>query len=158
MPTIAAAAKEFLAKRRIAVTGVSRNAREHGANYVFRRLRECGYSVVPINPNVTEIEGARAFPDLASIPGGVEAVVIGTRPETALATMRECIALGIGYVWMHRSFGGGSVSPDAAQLGRYAGLTVIEGGCPLMFGPTADIGHKILRPILQWTGAVPKQV
>ena len=40
--------------------------------------------------------------DLNSIPGGVDAVVIGTRPETADQTMRECAELGIEHVWMHR--------------------------------------------------------
>ena len=36
------------------------------------------------------------------------------------------------------------------------GITVIDGGCPLMFGPTADFGHKIMR--LVYAGHVPKQV
>ena len=111
-----------------------------------------------MNPNADQVEGDKCYHDLASIPGGVEAVVIGTRPETAEATVRECDGLGIKHVWMHRSFGKGSVSPEAAALGREQGMTVIDGGCPLMFDPTADFGHKCMRYVFSWTGSVPKQV
>jgi len=71
METIKQAATEFLAHKRIAVTGVSRNAEGHGANLVFRRLRERGYEVFPVNPHAEQVEGTRAYPDLGSIPGGV---------------------------------------------------------------------------------------
>jgi uncharacterized protein len=96
------AAAEFLANQRIAVTGVSRNPQGHGSNLVYQRLRERGYQVVAVNPNAEQREGDRCYPDLRSIPGGVEAVVIGTRPEIAATTMRECAELGIKCVWMHR--------------------------------------------------------
>lgn len=157
--TIAEAAAEFLAKKRIAVTGVSRKVDGgHGSNQVFRRLRERGYEVFPVNPNAEVVEGVRAYPDLRSIPGGVEAVVIATRPERAMDTVRECAELGIRHVWMHRGTGGGSVSPEATAWGRAHGVTVIDGGCPLMFGPCADLGHRTMRGLLTLTGHVPRRV
>ena len=91
-----------------------------------------------------------------SIVTSVAAVVIGTRPERALDTMRECAELGIKHVWMHRGPGAGSVSALATQYGRERGITVIDGGCPCMFGPTADFGHKVMRVL--YSGHVPKQV
>jgi predicted CoA-binding protein len=156
MPTIAEAASEFLAHKRVAVTGVSREPKSHGSNTVYKRLRERGYDVYAVNPNADEVEGDRAYKDLKSIPGGVEAVVIGTRPERAEATMHECADLGITHVWMHWGAGGSSVSEAATDYGREHGITVIDGGCPLMFGPTADFGHKVMRRAL--AGRVPKQV
>lgn len=158
MATIKEATTEFLGSKRIAVTGVSRNPQGHGSNIVYQRLRERGYEVFAVNPNAEQIEGDPCYHDLASIPGGVEAVVIGTKPETALSTMHECDELGIKQVWMHRSFGQGSVSPEAASFGRDKGITVIDGGCPLMFDPTADFGHKCMRYVFSWTGKVPKEV
>lgn len=152
------AATEFLAHKRIAVTGVSRNPQGHGSNAVYRRLRARGYRVVAVNPKADQVEGDPCYPDLASIPGRVEAVVIATRPEHALATMKECDALGIRYVWMHRSVDAGSVSEEAAEYGREHGMTVIDGGCPLMYAPTADVGHKIMKFFLTRNGRVPKQV
>ncbi len=158
MPTMKDAASDFLSSKRIAVTGVSRQPASHGSNIVYQRLRERGYEVFAVNPNAEQVEGDPAFHDLASIPGGVEAVVIGTRPETAMETVKECAELGIKRVWMHRGFGGGSVSETAAEFGRANGLEVIDGGCPLMFDPTADGGHKVMRWMLTLTGNVPKQV
>jgi predicted CoA-binding protein len=156
MQSINEAAAAFLASRRVAVTGVSRTPKTHGSNNVYRRLRERGYQVFAVNPNTDQVEGDRCYQDLKSIPGGVEAVVIGTRPEIAEDTMRECAELGIKHVWMHRGPGAGSVSAAATRYGRQHGITVIDGGCPLMFGPTADLGHKIMR--LVYAGHVPKQV
>jgi uncharacterized protein len=158
MPTIKHAAAAFLAHKRIAVTGVSRDPRGHGANVVYRRLRERGYEVFAVNPNAERVEGDPCYPDLPSIPGGVEAVVIATRPELAEQTIRECGELGIRQVWMHRGPGPGSVSPAAARLGREQGITVIEGGCPCMFDPTGDLGHKLMRAALTLTGTVPRKV
>lgn len=145
MRTIKQAASEFLAHKRIAVTGVSRRPKEHGSNTVFKRLRDRGYEVFAVNPNADNVEGARCYHDLKSIPGGVEAVVIATAPDKAEGTMRECAELGIQHVWMHRGYGQGSVSAAATAYGRQHGITVIDGGCPLMFGPTADFGHKVMR-------------
>jgi uncharacterized protein len=158
MATVKQAATEFLATKRIAVTGVSRTPKSHGANVVYQRLRSRGYQVFAVNPNAERVEGDPCYPDLKSIPGGVEAVVIGTRPETADATMHECVDVGVGYVWMHRLYGAGSVSDTATEYGREHGITVIDGGCPLMFGPTADPGHKVMRFVATRTGKVPKQV
>jgi predicted CoA-binding protein len=158
MTSIKDAASEFLAHRRVAVTGVSRDPQSHGANIVYKRLRERGYEVFAVNPNAEEVEGDRSYHDLRSIPGGVEAVVIATRPEIAEATMRECAELGIGHVWMHRSFGTGSVSETATSYGRKHGITVIDGGCPCMFDPTADLGHKAMRFVFTVNRHVPRTV
>jgi predicted CoA-binding protein len=158
MTAIKEAASTFLESRRVAVTGVSRTPQSHGSNVVYRRLRDRGYEVFAVNPNATEVEGDRCYHDLRSIPGGVDAVVIGTRRENADETMRECAELGIGHVWMHRGPGAGSVSESAAEYGRQHGITVIDGGCPCMFGPTADAGHKAMRFVLTLTGNVPRDV
>jgi predicted CoA-binding protein len=86
----------------------------------------------------------------------VDAVVIATAPHRAEGTMRECDEIGIKHVWMHRGPGAGSVSGAATAFGREHGITVIDGGCPLMFEPTADFGHKVMRAI--YRGHVPKSV
>src|SRR5512135_3387482 len=156
MQTMKEAATEFLANKRIAVTGVSRKGKEHGANTVFKRLRDRGYETFAVNPNTDEVEGARSYHDLKSIPGGVDAVVIATAPGRAEGTMHECAELGIKHVWMHRSYGPGSVSDTATAYGREHGITVIDGGCPCMFDPTSDFGHKIMRAI--YRSHIPKTV
>ena len=81
MTTIKQAASEFLANKRIAVTGVSRKPASHGSNVVYQRLRDRGYEVFAVNPNADEVEGDTCYQDLKSIPGGVDAVVIATSPD-----------------------------------------------------------------------------
>jgi len=158
MTAIKDAAQEFLAQRRIAVAGVSRRPAGHGANTVYRRLRERGYEVFAVNPQAETIEGDPCYRDLTSIPGGVDAVVIGTTPVVAESVVRECQELGIRRVWMHRGFGEGSVSEAAADFCRSNGMSVIAGGCPLMFAPTSDLGHRAMCWFLNLRGAIPKEV
>lgn len=108
--------------------------------------------------NAEAVEGDRAYPDLRSIPGGIEAVVIATRPDHALGSVRECADLGVRHAWMHRGVGGTSVSAEATAWGRAHGIRVIDAGCPLMFAPTADAGHKAMRGLLGLTGKLPRHV
>lgn len=152
------AAELFLACQRIAVTGVSRTPQGHGSNSVAKRLRERGYEVFNVNPSASEIEGHPCYPSLKAIPGGVDAVVIGTKPVRALQTVEEAAELGIKFVWMHSDGSQGSVSPEATSAGRQHGITVIDGGCPLMFGPASDGGHRFMCWYLTLTGKVPRVV
>jgi len=158
MATIDQAVTDFLAQKRIAVAGVSREAGgAHGGNLVYQRLRERGYQVFAVNPNADHVEGDPCYHDLKSIPGGVDAVVIATRPEVALSVARECQELGISKVWMHRSFGGGSVSADAHAFCREHGIASIAGGCPLMYGATSDSTHRFMRFFAGVFGQLPKE-
>jgi hypothetical protein len=104
---------EFLSKKNIAVAGVSRNFQQP-ANAIYRKLKGAGYQVYAINPNAAHVEGAPCYPDLHSVPKPVEAVMIVTHPDMAAKVVRECAGLGIRHVWLHRSFGQGSVSEEAA--------------------------------------------
>jgi predicted CoA-binding protein len=158
MTRITAAAQTFLDARRIAVTGVSRAAANHGGNVVYTRLRELGYEVFAVNPNADTVEGDQAYPDLHAIPGGVEAVVVATRPEHALATVQQAADLGVTQVWMHRSIDRGSVDDEATRYGRERGLTVIDGGCPLMYGPDADRAHRVMCRLMSLTRRIPREV
>jgi len=158
MSSITEVATEFLSHKRIAVTGVSRTPASHGGNVVYKRLRDSGYQVFAVNPNAESVEGDRAYHDLASIPGGVDVVIVATRPDQDAGTIDECAALGISRVWMHRFMGTGSCSPEAAKVGRSKGITVIEGGCPLMFGAASDGGHRMMKTFGTWLGGVPRKV
>jgi predicted CoA-binding protein len=157
MVSAAQAIDDFLAQPRIAVAGVSRTAAGHGGNVVYKRLRDRGYQVFAVNPNAETVEGDPCYPDLRSIPGGVDAVVIATAPDAAESVARECRELGITRVWMHRSFGEGSVSQAAHEYCRANGIASIAGGCPLMYGRTADGGHRFMRWMLGLMGRIPRE-
>jgi len=155
MATLRESVAQFLMGQRLAVAGVSRSSGQ-AANAVYRRLKDCGYQVFPVNPNATEVEGVTAYPDLSSIPVAVDGVVIATHPEVAIDIVRQCKKQGVARVWFHRSFGVGSVSPEAIRECETGGLQHIVGGCPLMFCGRVDCAHKCMRWWLQRKSRVPR--
>ncbi len=144
----------FLRGKRIVVAGVSRGGKD-SANLIFRKLVESGYEAIPVNPNATELEGVRAWPDVASIPGPVDGLLVSTHPSVAPALAREAVARGIRHVWFHRAFGDGSVSAEAVEACRAAGIEPIVGGCPLMYCTPVDPGHRFMRFLLRLFRRVP---
>ena len=151
-----ATVRKFLAHQRIAVAGVSRAETDAPANLIYRKLRAAGYEVFAVNPGAASVEGDDCYPNLAAIPGGVGAVVVATHPDVTPGVVRQCIDAGVGHVWMHRSFGSGSVADEAVAQCRENGIHVIPGGCPMMFLPPVDIGHRCMRWFLGLTGKLPQ--
>jgi len=148
---------EFLAQTRIAVAGVSRKNAEHPtANLIYRRLKKDGHDVIPINPHMQTFEGDRCYPDVKSIPGGIDGIVIVTRPDITERIVHECGEAGVRRVWMHQGMGkGSSVSPAAVEYCRQHDINVIAGACPMMYVDGADFGHRCMRWILGLTGGLP---
>jgi hypothetical protein len=149
---------DFLAQKRIAVVGVSRSNGHHpAANLIYHRLKTAGRDVFPVNPHMQTFERDRCYPDLQSIPGGVDGVVIITRPEVTERIVHDCSNAGVRRVWMHQSIGkkGSSVSPEAVEYCRQHDISVIAGACPMMFGSGVDFGHTCMRWMLKLTGGLP---
>lgn len=146
---------DFLKGRRVAVAGVSRGS-ESAANPVFRKLRDSGYDVFAVNPNASQVEGVECYPDLESIPGDLDGVVVATHPNVSADVVRQAARRKVRHVWLHRSFGQGSVSAAAVQECEKAGLSCIAGGCPLMYCEPVDLGHRCIRAMLGWLGRLPR--
>lgn len=158
MQTMQEATRDFLAHKRIAVAGVS-HTKNDAANSIYRKLRSEGYQVFALNPNAKTVEGDACYPDLKSIPEGVDGVVIVTRPEVTKEIVRQCKEAGVSRVWMHRGMAalGSSVSDEAVAFCRENGITAIAGGCPQMYCTHADFGHQCMRFVLNLTGGLPRQ-
>lgn len=146
---------DFLEQKRIAIAGVSR-FKDAAANLNYRKLRDCGYQVFAVNPRTDMAESDPCYPSLGAIPGGVDAVLACTPPEATLEVVRECAGLGISRLWIHRSFGQGSVSEEALALCREKGIRVIPGGCPMMFRAPVDLGHRCMRWFLRLSGGLSR--
>jgi predicted CoA-binding protein len=147
--------EDFLSGDRLAVAGVSRDGKQP-ANAIYRRLKQSGFEVFPVNPKAEELEGAQCFPDVLSLPKAVHGIVVATSPSVSVDVVREAGEKGINHVWFHRSFGAGSVSEEAVQACHGLGIKCIVGGCPMMFCEPVDIAHKCMRWWLQRKGRVPK--
>lgn len=150
-------ARDFLACKRIAVVGVSRDNRHHpAANLICRRFKKTGHDVYPVNPHMETFEGDRCYPNLQSISGGVDAVAIVTRPETTEQIVRDCAEVGVRHVWMHQSAAkSSSVSPEGVIYCNEHDISVIAGACPMMYGDGVDIGHRCMRWFLKVSGGLP---
>lgn len=155
MRPVPPAVQDFLQQERIAVAGVSRTELSSPGNLICRKLRAAGRTVFAVNPRTDEVEGGKCYRDLSSIGAPVDALMITAPPAAAEELVHECVRLGIRRVWMHRSFGRGSFSSAAAQFCRENGITVIEGGCPMMFCEPVDVPHKCVRWLLRVTGGLP---
>lgn len=163
MTTIQPLVTEFLAQKRIAVAGVS-ETRNTPANLIYRTLKSKGYEVYGVSPSGGSLGGDTIFRDFGSIPAIIDGVVIVTRPALSEEIMRQCVATGIRRVWMHDMMGTrprigkglsarvGSVSKEAARIGRENGITVIAGSCPMQF--IGDFGHKCVGSVLRVIGAL----
>ena len=147
---------DFLALRRIALVGVSRDPKDF-SRVLFREMCDKGYDMIPVNPAVGELESRQCFARVQRIEPPAEGVLIITRPQDTEGVARDCVEAGIRHVWMHRSGGQGSVSRDAVNLCRMQGIHLVEGYCPFMFFPQAPVFHRVHGFFLKLTGAYPRQ-
>jgi predicted CoA-binding protein len=148
---------EFLACQRIAVVGVSRGG-QSPANLIYRKLEQAGHQVFAVNAKADEVEGIRCYRSVTAIPGGVDAAVLVTPPAASAAVVDDCATSGARWVWLHRSFGQGSVSAEAIERCRVHAINVIPGGCPMMHCAPVDRGHACMRVALRLFGGLPVPV
>ncbi len=141
-PSSLEAARAFLAARRIAVVGVSRNAKDF-SRMVFKELARRGLDVVPVNPALADAEGRRAFARVQDVSPPADAALLMTAPAQTEAVLRDCAAAGIRRVWLHRGAGAGVATPAALAFCADAGIDVVQGLCPFMALPGAAFPHRV---------------
>lgn len=112
------------ATQTIAVVGFSPKP-GRPSHMVGKYLMDCGFTVYPVNPGVSEILGMVSYPDLASIPGPVDVVDIFRRSEDVYPIVEAAIAIQAKVVWMQQ----GIVNEDAAALAQKAGIQVVMDRC-----------------------------
>lgn len=145
---------EFLASRRIAVVGVSRDAKDF-SRVLFREFLARGYDVVPVRPGVEEVEGHTCFARVVEVTPPVQAALIMTAPKVTNAVVHDCLAAGVSRLWMFRGGGAGAVSPEAVAYCRANGIRVVAGECPFMFFRNAGFVHRMHGLVRRITGRYP---
>jgi predicted CoA-binding protein len=146
---------EFLAQRRIAVVGVSRNPKDINRT-LFREFRKRGYDALPVNPQATELDGQRCYARVQEIQPMVEAALLLTPPEITEKVVWDCAEAGIHRVWMFRVGGKGAVSQAALGFCSENGIRVVPGFCPLMFLRDAAWFHRLHGWVMKITGSYPR--
>jgi predicted CoA-binding protein len=139
----APAARRFLALRRIAVVGASRDPQDF-SRAVLRALAARGHDVVPVNAaGAEELEGRRAFARLSAVSPPVQGAILLVPPAQADDVAAEAIAAGVRHLWFHRGTGAGAASPAALSRCAAAGVEVVAGLCPFMVLSGVGWPHRL---------------
>jgi predicted CoA-binding protein len=117
----------LIGARNIAVVGLS-DKPSRPSYGVARYLKEQGYRIIPVNPNITEALGEKAYPDLISVPDAIDLVDVFRRSSQVGPVVDEAITKGVQTIWMQL----GIVDEAAAARARSAGITVIMNHCTLI--------------------------
>lgn len=147
--------EDFLAQKRIAMIGVSRNPKDFSAA-LFEELRKRGYDMVPVNPKVSAVLGQPCYARVQDIQPPVDAALLMTTPEITDEVVTDCADAGIRRIWMYRAGGKGAVSENAVAFCQERGIQVVPGQCPFMFLPGAAGVHKFHGLFRKITGRYPK--
>ena len=110
----------------IAVVGLSNN-RLRASYGVSEYMQSAGYTIIPVNPQETEVLGEKCYPTLDEIPGTVDVVDIFRRSEFVPDIVEAAIRKGAKVVWMQE----GVIHEHAAERARQAGVTVVMDRCIL---------------------------
>jgi uncharacterized protein len=117
----------------IAVVGLSANP-DRPSHSVAAYLQQHGYRIIPVNPNISEVLGEKAYASVRDIPGPVDVVDIFRRSEAVAPIVEDAIAKGAKVVWMQVRI----INEEAANRARAAGLTVVMDTC-------MRVTHQLLR-------------
>ena len=118
----------FLRKEHVfAVIGVSENPAKYG-HQVYKDLKEAGYTVYPINPNIDEVLGDRCYHSLSDLPEKPDVVDTVVPPAVTETIVKECKALGVDKVWMQP----GSESEQAIAFCRQNKIKVVHDVCVMV--------------------------
>lgn len=142
---------EFLSERTLAVAGASRNPKKFGG-LVLGELHKKGYKIYPINPNATEIDGIKCYPNVKELPDDVRNLFIVTpRSETA-GLVAEAAEKGIEKIWIQQS----SETKEAIEIAEKNKISLIQKKCIFMFVEPVEHIHKFHRFFARLFGSYPK--
>ncbi len=161
---IAAAIQRFLSQKKLAVVGYSWGS-DDSASHIAPKLVALGYYVVAISTTRESVKGCETVRALTDIPSDVGGVIVTGDHHLSAQVVEVCAQKGIQLVWLHCMLGTSpkrwmrkvehavsSVGGNAIRQAHAHGVTLIPGGCPMMFCREADLPHRLIRRTLDWMG------
>jgi uncharacterized protein len=143
--------ESFLAAKKVAVAGVSRDSKKFGYS-VFTALSEKGFDVYPINPNTSSLGGTPCFQSISALPQDVKNLLILTPKNQTAGLVQEAIGKGISSIWIQQM----SDTPEAIRLAESNNIQLITRQCILMWANPVTSIHKFHRSIKKIFGLLPK--
>jgi uncharacterized protein len=111
----------------IAVVGLSSNP-QRPSHEVASYLQSVGYTIIPVNPNESEVLGQKAYARLEDIPVPIDIVDVFRRPEEVPPVADSAIAIHAKALWLQL----GIANSQSADKAHSAGLLVVEDACLLV--------------------------
>ena len=113
--------EEAVQKKIWAVVGATNNKEKFGCK-IYNRLVKAGYEVYPVNPGLTEIDGAKCYPSIEELPVIPEVVNVVVPPKIAVETVKAAAEKGTKIVWLQP----GADKQEVVQAAQEAGIEVIK--------------------------------
>jgi len=106
--------------RTVAVVGASSDRGKFG-NKALRAFANKGYTVYPINPTESEVEGHKAYASVLDVPGPIDMATIYVPASVGVAVMDDLVEKGIPEVWLNP----GADRPEVIEKARAVGLKTV---------------------------------
>jgi predicted CoA-binding protein len=139
--------EDFIKGKRFALVGVSRSGKKFG-NTILTELKARGYQVLVVHPEAKEIAGEPCYPDLASLRGKADGVVICVPSRQAEKALREAAAAGFKNIWIQQ----GAESSQVLAAANELGVTPVTGKCILMYAGPVKSFHGFHRAVVKLFG------
>ncbi|GAB1451855.1 CoA-binding protein [Draconibacterium sp.] len=143
--------QKFLAPRKMAIAGASRNVQKFGGS-VFKELLENGFELYPVNPNADEILGVKCYKSVDDLPPDVEYLYIVTPKYETELVANAAVRKAMKMVWIQRQ----SDTPNAILTIEKAGIPLVYDKCIMMFAEPVRGAHRFHRLLAKVFGGYPK--
>lgn len=143
--------ESFFEQKKFAIAGVSRNEKKFGG-LIYKQMKEKGFDVIPINPNIDDINGDPCYKDVASIPAEYDKLLIITPSSKTESIVSQAVGKGINSIWIQQK----SDTPQALEIARNNNINLIHGKCIFMFAEPVKSIHKFHRGLAKVFGKFPR--
>ena len=144
--------ENFLAPKKLAIAGVSANTKKFGYA-IFKELKQKGYDICPINPNLNELDGVKCYKSVADIPNEYEKLFIVTPKSSTDEVVKQAAEKGIKHIWVQQT----ANTKETSKLAEEHNIELIEKECMFMFADPVNSVHKFHKTIWKLFGLHPKK-
>ena len=142
---------DFLGSNTIAIAGVSRNPKKFGY-MVYNEMKQKGFNVVPMNPNIDSIDGEKCYSGLNALPLSPDALIVLTPKSETDSIVQQSIERGIRNIWIQQ----GTETKQTLDMISSAEGNFIMGKCIFMFVEPVKSIHGFHRFVNRLFGAYPR--
>jgi predicted CoA-binding protein len=137
----------FLKHHQLALIGVSRDPKKFGSQ-MMKHLLERDFDVIPVHPELIEIQGKSCVRDIDSLPDHVKALVIALPKDKTDAVLKQALDKGIEQLWIQQFSDG----PETQMLINNSRANVVTGRCIFMYTKPEGF-HKLHERLNKLFGA-----